>query len=212
MSTTHPYVPMPDGGIDYIVREITGTWHPENGYLDVLTRNPIDNQRISWSTVNTNFGNLTASYRHPQEVPDLPVVWNSTLKDGMCVLPDGRHYFGEFGNWQDVYVTPAECKITLNPVAGETVDQVSSVFQGDASQTILYQTHWIYRTLAFVPKWGPIIPPAGKKMVRTSLHEVDGQMVYNYIYLEGVGMVAVWYGQLAVDGVSVVGFEKRMVV
>ena len=209
MSTSHPYVPMPDGGrIDYIVREITGLWHPENGFLDVITRNQIDNQRISWSTINTNFGNLTASYRHLQTTPDMPVIWNSTLKDGMCVLPSGKHYYGEWGSWQGLYVTPAECKITLYPIVGEIVDQISSVFLGENTSTVLYQTHWIYRTLSFLTTWGPLTGD----MVRTSLYELDGQMVYNYIYMKDVGLVAFWYGQLSPSNNTVVGYEKRMII
>ncbi len=208
MSTTHPYVPMIGSGIDYVTRNITGLWHPENGFLDVVSRVDTPNERISWSTLNTNFGNLEVSYRHLQTEPDFPIDWSSALKDSMFVLPSGKHCFGEIGNWQGMYTTPGICKITLNPIVGEIIDQTITIFLDENTANIYGTMRYIYRTLAHLTNYGAL---GTGDYWRTSLYEVEGQMVYNYVYLLDVGLVAFWWGKLGANN-TVIGKEKRMII
>lgn len=206
MATAHPYVPMPDGqGFDYILNNITGTWNPANGYLAIAARTPQQPIRIEWSPIVTACGNFTMSHRFD---PNNPAAPQSNLIDGICVLPNGLHYYGEFASLGSYFTIPAIPKITLDPVAGERWDITSQVYKTETDTTPFFSVRNIYRTLQHYDTWGVLGPG---DYWRTSLYETDGQKVYNYVYQRDMGLVAFWHGKLAADN-TVIGFEKRRVV
>jgi len=203
MTTAHPYVPMPDGqGLDYDLYNITGLWH-DNGYLDIVTSELQSPIRIEWYPIVTACGNLTVSHRFDPANPAAP---QSYIIDGMAVLPNGLHYYGEYGSIGNCFTVPPIPKITLSPIAGERIDSTCQVYINDTSQFQLTPVHQIYRTLQHYDTWG--ILGAGDYW-RTSLYETDGQKVYNYMYQRDVGLVAFWHGKLDPVTNAVVGFWKR---
>lgn len=195
--SSHPYLPYPNGGsIVYAVIPITGQWNETTGELTVLTRGGATYQKITFSP-NTceRLGTvpLYNNYYHYLNVPNEPAYGWASLQNGVGYA-GGKQYIGEYVDRTGWVKIPAEAELSMNPIAGETIEATSIVYENcDPNSAILSSSfHWKYWTLAHYDMWG-----AFGDVWRTALHEYGNGTtncgnVYNFVFQRNVGAINFW--------------------
>jgi hypothetical protein len=209
--TGNPYYPMRENTqIVYQVSPVTSKWDPDSQRLDIVERGTLANQQTlqyslyrcgdkPYFVTTYNTGALTAS-------APIPAGWKQSLLDSFFTSSTGISYLGEGLNAYGV-VTPGEAKLSMSPVAGEIINEVSTVTSGCLKNDILSANyHWQYRTIEHLDTWRGYTD-----VWRTGLIEFDNggkPAVYNYYFARGIGMVSfVWGNPLDTKTNTSPGYE-----
>lgn len=185
--TAYSYMPN-NQSIEYLVFDITGTWDESTSQLSITTQSaPLKILSI-----------LPEPYNCPAFSGTL-MQWTKengtsagSLKNGVMVSSNGKYYLGEAINESNNFIYPYEALLTYNPVAGETIEEVSRIFTSCENNTVIIPAfHWKYKTIAHYESWGDY-----SDVWRTGLHEYTSNHVYNYIFAKNIGMVDFWHGSI----------------
>ncbi len=211
ITTNHPYYPLTTGkSITYNVYSITGQWHNPTKELWIYTRTFAGVETVS-------FGAKTCpSFFGAAELYTESYNGTYPLQEGGGMIGNVK-YIGEAVNHLGQVMIPFEPKITIPPIAGQVIpptlvttysaENLCNTPPANARKSYSYFT---YRTIGWYQKWGSF-----PDVWRTALHECGaisdctptaGQMVYNYAFMRGVGMVDFWYGVIGQNN-SVIGQE-----
>ena len=199
--TGSAYYPMvPGTQIVYQVSPVTSLWNPATQSLTIQTRGAVaDSQSLqSLQTLQysvnycADFGGtplFASTYNNGALNAAAPFVAAQALQDTLFTSTNRIDYIGEAGNPEDE-VQPGEAKITMQPVAGEIIDEYSAVTPGCGRHTVLNPAyHWQYRTIEHLAGWRGY-----SDVWHTGLIEFNGgstpAAVYNYWFARGIGMVS----------------------
>ena len=219
--TGYPYYPLTSGtSITYQVFVITGTWHPTEGKLDVNSRTYVNSQTIyyyySLGTCPSFFGQGPLFLKYytvgGPVTPSPTPIPSQSLQDGGWVSSNGITYIGEainnLGPGNGNVEIPFIGLLTKNPVAGEIMNETTTVYSACDNPTVIEYLPWSYRTIEHLAQWGDFADVWRTGLWERNTSATDGNhqpipgakdRVYNFIFQNGVGMVNFWYGKLQSD-------------
>lgn len=185
-----------NGYTDYQVNKIEGIWRPDSMHLDVTSRviSPVNPyQRIT----RIKRGEITASVFGPGGVQQDAPIKGATLYNGL----DANGY-GEHVNQVDMVQQPGILLLQHVPIVGKVLSGTSQVIRDDDDGGhTSFKFSWVNKTLS-QGIWGP-----WSNTVRTALAEESGGQVYNYVFVEGIGLVHFWFGIPMPDGTVLNAYE-----
>lgn len=219
---THPYWPLTKNSyIEYEWARWDGGFHPADMSLGVGKRwsekSPFSSgsrfRMTCLSAPNTQIPMVMRVSGESGVVPLADGNWPGALFTGVWDGPGVPAYIGECGGVSCVALPP-EPYLTCTPVAGETftVDCGVTLFPpvvGSVQQSVVKCR---YRTMGVGVAWG-----AEADVVRTALEErydavgQPGNIVYNYVYKRGVGLIDAWWGPRGEDDLITGGWQMYAV-
>jgi hypothetical protein len=205
--TSHPYNPIvPGSAATYQIYAVDCGWDASTLNLWVLNRTYSHTQKTSYSLHNLpsfwGYLPLYVGYQHATDSPAEPINWMSTLTDGVAYA-GGEYYIGEAVNNAGIVHLPFIAKLAYNPFPGQTIDQVSKVYDKQ-TKAFVADFHWMYKTIAHRPVWGAFTDCWHTGLVE--YNQAGPAAIYNYIHMRDVGLVDLWYGVFQPDG-SIRGHE-----
>jgi len=185
--TTYPYMPNKQS-MEYLVFDITGVWDESTSQLSITTQSaPLKTLTISPEPYNCPAFSGTLMQWTKENGTSA-----GSLKNGVMVSSSGTYYLGEAITENDSFIFPYEAILTYNPIAGETIEEVSRVFASCYDNTVVMPAiYWKYKTIAHYKVWGGF-----SDVWRTGLREYTSNHVYNYIFAKNIGMVDFWHGSI----------------
>lgn len=207
--TGHPYWPMNNNQpILYSVFEITGTWNEAQMRLSISSRKAHAN---SPQTITTTNATCPKFFGQGPLFKETYTPGGGNLHEGGGVTSGGLSYIGEAINADQNVTIPFLAKITFNPVAGQTISGPSMIYKSCNDTRLQYTQpfHWKYRTIEHLNNWGKFndVWLTGLREYGFNLSTTSDDMVYNYVFQRGKGMVNFWYGTLDPTGTKVTGYE-----
>lgn len=211
-STYYPMIPRTQ--LVYQTYPITSTWDSSTQNLAIDTPvsypSPANYQTLQYTTVYcSDFGStplFATTYNSGTLTAPAPYVANQSLQDTVFVINENGVKTSFIGEALNSYgkVMPGEAKITMNPVVGETITGSSTVtgaaaFSVQCGVTALLNPAypWKYQTVEYLPVWTGPDGQTYKDVWHTGLTEIsqnsNPSAYYNYIFANGIGMVAFWF-------------------
>jgi len=185
--TNYPYMPNKQS-IEYLVFDITGVWDENTSQLSITTQSaPLKTLTISPEPYNCPAFSGTLMQWTKENGTSA-----GSLKNGVMVSSSGTYYLGEAITENNSFIYPYEAILTYNPIAGETIEEVSRVFASCYDNTVVIPAiYWKYKTIAHYKVWGGF-----SDVWRTGLREYTSNHVYNYVFAKNIGMVDFWHGSI----------------
>lgn len=206
----HPYWPLtPDSWIEYCFLRWDGGYNPHDMSIgiDGTTRHP---EKSFWtsnefmrttcvpSPINAQIPcTMRVNTERGAEPQPGMSFRDKCLYNGAWNEPGKPDFIGEIGSPDFVCIPPLPI-ITARPIAGEEFTGTAKYAGVNPATGLWFQgeTNYRYRTLSVGQSWGQ-----WPDVVRTALEErpeIGGganDMVYNYVFARGVGLVDSWWGE-----------------
>ena len=185
---TDLYYPLTPGYIDYYVYLMKGKWTEGNMFLDVIDPPVLSPVNAYQRCTRIVKGGLTAFVWGPGGVKCTAINPLATLYTGPSIDGIGERINNVHGG---MVQTPGIMLLQAAHNIGTVVNGTSEVIDTDPAtgEHSSFNFPWVNKTLS-KGAWGPTWPDT----IRTSLKELGGGQVYNYVFAKDIGIVNFWYG------------------